>query len=588
MLGLWGEAADVRLKLLSKQAEQQRKALAAKGKEASKLEAELAAAQKKVDACTARLQTLGFDAAEVEGLEAARQQQLAAVRALKDSVEALAAQLPPSLDFQFKDPERGFDRDRVKGVVAKLVRVQDPSTATALEVVAGGRLYQVVVDSDATGKALLSRGGLTKRIRYRDDPSAVLAAARQLGAGRARPALELVGFEGGVEAAMKYVFGNTFVCQDAATAKKLAFSREVERRCVTLEGDDFNPKGLLTGGARQQGGCMLARLTELLAAEDRLAAARAALAETEGRLAATAAAGKEYRRLQQELELQRHSLSLLQDRIATSESSQLAEALAATETEAEAARAAKDAAAAKRQEMAAMAKTLEREMADLTRDRTSRVKAAKDKLKAAKAALDAARKAARAAEAALTEAEAEAEAAAGERGRLEEQAAAAAAAVAALEKELSKLQAAVEAAGAAHQDASEKLKAKRARLKECDAEIRALEKARDKLASQAMECGVERRRLDNRMASKRGEQGSATDRMRRLEEDYQWIPREKANFGKPRTEFDFEARDATKVYEEYQDAGARLNALKEKGVEKQRAKRARAPPSPAPVWLGIR
>jgi hypothetical protein len=41
---------------------------------------------------------------------------------------------------------------------------------------------------------------------------------------------------------------------------------------------------------------MLARLTELLAAEDQLAAARAALAETEGRLAATAAAGKEYRR----------------------------------------------------------------------------------------------------------------------------------------------------------------------------------------------------------------------------------------------------------------------------------------------------
>lgn len=147
-------------------------------------------------------------------------------------------QLPASLDFQFKDPERGFDRDRVKGVrggskgagrgrdrtrvesseerglgsskrrglthrrvkhgpvggslsclwvprirlprfspagsgpgpiacshlstsrnpyglktqwrprprpqvVARLVRVRDPATATALEVVAGGRLYQV-------------------------------------------------------------------------------------------------------------------------------------------------------------------------------------------------------------------------------------------------------------------------------------------------------------------------------------------------------------------------------------------------------------------------------------------------------------
>lgn len=40
--------------------------------------------------------------------------------------------------------------------------------------------------------------------------------------------------------------------QDSATAKKLAFDKNVERRCVTLEGDDFNPKGLLTGGARQQ------------------------------------------------------------------------------------------------------------------------------------------------------------------------------------------------------------------------------------------------------------------------------------------------------------------------------------------------
>jgi chromosome segregation ATPase len=90
------------------------------------------------------------------------------------------------------------------------------------------------------------------QIRYRDDPAAVLSAAARLGAGRARPALELVGFDGGVEAAMKYVFGGAFVCADAATAKKLAFAREVERRCVTLEGDDFNPKGLLTGGARQQ------------------------------------------------------------------------------------------------------------------------------------------------------------------------------------------------------------------------------------------------------------------------------------------------------------------------------------------------
>ena len=47
------------------------------------------------------------------------------------------------MDFQFQDPERGFDRARVKGVVARLVRVKDASATTALEVAAGGKLYQV-------------------------------------------------------------------------------------------------------------------------------------------------------------------------------------------------------------------------------------------------------------------------------------------------------------------------------------------------------------------------------------------------------------------------------------------------------------
>lgn len=51
--------------------------------------------------------------------------------------------LPAAVDFRYSDPERGFDRSRVKGVVAKLTRVADPATSTALEVVAGGKLYQV-------------------------------------------------------------------------------------------------------------------------------------------------------------------------------------------------------------------------------------------------------------------------------------------------------------------------------------------------------------------------------------------------------------------------------------------------------------
>lgn len=49
-------------------------------------------------------------------------------------------------------------------MVASLVRLKDIATTTALEVAAGGKLYQVVVDSDRTAQALLSRGQLRNRV----------------------------------------------------------------------------------------------------------------------------------------------------------------------------------------------------------------------------------------------------------------------------------------------------------------------------------------------------------------------------------------------------------------------------------------
>lgn len=46
----------------------------------------------------------------------------------------------PQLQFQYADPEKNFNRKKVAGLVAKLVRVKDTSTATAVEVAAGGKV----------------------------------------------------------------------------------------------------------------------------------------------------------------------------------------------------------------------------------------------------------------------------------------------------------------------------------------------------------------------------------------------------------------------------------------------------------------
>ena len=52
---------------------------------------------------------------------------------LKDEIRMLTSRLG-NVDFQYRDPARNFDRSKVKGVVAKLIKVKDRSAMTALEV----------------------------------------------------------------------------------------------------------------------------------------------------------------------------------------------------------------------------------------------------------------------------------------------------------------------------------------------------------------------------------------------------------------------------------------------------------------------
>lgn len=55
------------------------------------------------------------------------------VQKLKDDVRILSGQLG-NVQFSYRDPVKNFDRTKVKGVVAKLIKVKDRSTMTALEV----------------------------------------------------------------------------------------------------------------------------------------------------------------------------------------------------------------------------------------------------------------------------------------------------------------------------------------------------------------------------------------------------------------------------------------------------------------------
>jgi len=563
------QQADIRAKHLQKQLAEQKKALSTKDKETGTLQKDLQKHQGVVEECTRRLQGLSFNEAEMQQLEEARDREVAEVRRCKDEVDRLSQEVA-GCDFKFSDPRAGFDRSRVRGVLAKLVHVKDPATSVALEVAAGGKLYQVVVEDEVTAKELLERGRLTKRvtiiplnkIQYFTPPNSVLDAAKKLGGDKVHPAIQLVGYEADVERAMKYAFGSVFVCQDAGTAKKLAFSREVGQRCVTLEGDDFNPSGLLTGGSRNTSRSVLALLHELAAAEQKLTQHSASLQEVDRRLAELSGVAKEYRRLKQELDLKQHSLALLQERIANSEAAQLAASVEQLQQQLAEAQQQLDSARAKKQELVALAKSLEREIQDFSKDRDKRLKAAQDKLKKAKSEVEARRKEVRRCEQRAQEAQAEMDAAAEEVKQLEVKVVASEQTIKGLEAEVAALLKQVENAKAEHARASSKLEERRARLKECDSEITGLEKQVKKLAASMQDIDMECKRIDNKIKGKLEEGKKCAEHVAKLEKEYKWLLAERDSFG--RGDYDFERHDPNKAHAEFQAVEKRLEELKSK------------------------
>jgi structural maintenance of chromosome 2 len=70
------------------------------------------------------------------------------------------------LNFEYSDPYQGFDRRKIKGYVAQLTSLNESNydKATALEIAAGGKLFNVIVEDERVGNDLLKNGKLRKRV----------------------------------------------------------------------------------------------------------------------------------------------------------------------------------------------------------------------------------------------------------------------------------------------------------------------------------------------------------------------------------------------------------------------------------------
>jgi structural maintenance of chromosome 2 len=238
----------------------------------------------------------------------------------KDAVKSGLA----ALEFEYSDPHRGFDRSSVKGLIANLISLDEANlnAATALEVCAGGRLYNVVVDNENVGSDLLARGNLRKRVTLiplnkidgRVASKATLSTIKKV-SPPTDLALSLVGFDDEVSKAMEYIFGNTLICPDAKHANLVTFHNEIRMRSVTLEGDTYDPSGQLSGGSRSTGGGVLVKVQQLKKVEMELAARKAALARVEREWEQAKGTMDKYKQAQKALDLKMHEVGLLEERV---------------------------------------------------------------------------------------------------------------------------------------------------------------------------------------------------------------------------------------------------------------------------------
>ncbi|XP_047033737.1 structural maintenance of chromosomes protein 2 [Helicoverpa zea] len=538
----------------------------------------IAQQQAQLDALQTELSGMSFSAEQQTALRERVRTLHGAVRQQRDAADALAARLS-RCNFRYSPPTPDFDARRVSGTICRLIDVCDPIYCTALETAAGGRLYNVVVDTEVTSKLLLQRGQLTTRttiVPLNKISSHVIdrntvRKAQEIGGGpeNVQLALDLISFESHLKAAMSWVFGGTLVCRDLQTARRVTFHPAVRRRCVTLDGDVFDPAGTLSGGAKLKGGSLLVQLQQLKQLEQELKTSQAQLSQCTNELQAMQHVGEKYTALQQKVEMMSHELDVVKARLATTSHAQ-------THAEIESLRAqvAELTAAVTRdretqKETAARAAQLEEKVRDIKGHREREFKKAEEALKKAK-------KDAELHGSSWKQREQELETLKLEVSELQQ-------AVATSTQQLAETKAAAEAlheslekAKEEHSTASEAVKEMQGRIKRQKAEIagrnteisRILHK-KEQLGKLSADLELKIKELEYTSKELQAEATDLQAKIISLEDENPWISSEKSYFGAPGGMFDFTARQASV-------AGARLQQLRERRDRLARGLNARA------------
>ncbi|KAF7508804.1 hypothetical protein GJ744_008681 [Endocarpon pusillum] len=539
----------------------------------SGLLSDLEGLRKQAQKLEADLTKLGVDPGREEEMHQQESTLQKSIRTMREQADALKRKVA-NFDFSFSDPTPNFDRSKVKGLVAQLFTLDQgkAQAGTALEVCAGGRLYNVVVDSAETGTQLLQNGKLKKRVTIipLNKISTFRASAEKIGAaqkiapGKVDIALSLIGYDREVSAAMDYVFGSTLICQDAETAKRVTFDPAVRMKSVTLEGDVYDPSGTLSGGSSPNTSGVLVTLGKLNEIMKQLQRQETELNELRETMRGEKKKLDAMRAIKHQLDLKTHEVTLTEEQINSNSSSSIIQAVEEMKANIIQLKQAMVDAKSRQTEAVKDAKRIEKDMSEFSNNRDSKLKELEKTLDALKKGLSKNSIAVKTLQKELQNARVESEQAVSDLTAAEEQLAEAEATTKSQKEEVDSLMQEQAKTKDAHNLAVAELADEQAKLTGFDDELRELETARSKKSKQMTEESLETQKLTHAVEKAGKDSTAAQQLVTALEKEHDWIPDHKSQFGKPGTAYDFQGKNLSESRAALKTVTERFQGMKKK------------------------
>lgn len=153
------EQSKLKIKHLETELVDTKKQAAVAQQHSHSLSAGIETAKRQVKQLEDSLKKQTFDPEKERSLLLEKASESEAIAKISEQIEFKSRKVS-GLDFQYQNPTPNFDRSTVKGLVAELFTVpaENSNAATALEICAGGRLYNVRPSMLPLGKHLVCTG----------------------------------------------------------------------------------------------------------------------------------------------------------------------------------------------------------------------------------------------------------------------------------------------------------------------------------------------------------------------------------------------------------------------------------------------